>query len=1420
MDQSVKRKRGNWLLRLSPRKHLDTRLLIWFFAVSLLPLIIIGIVGSTMSKKTGNTAAIRTVSHSFEQQQVLISKYLESLRGQCALLASEASRKAIDLASPFFAGQPGHLGLSDILLISGDGRIFFSLHSGADRTINIPDQGNDGSPEQNLLSRAVQRVQAEKKLVMSEIGTIPGSGGGRFFFMVAPVENAPSGLPVYLACQYPADSLRRMLWEIASLGNTANCYLFDRDKRIILSSKPGNPGHTASGLLNNSKVDDWLRQLGPDKSQGDYPDDKVTLYRTDNGTEILGTISPLKDLREYGPEYFLLQEIGPSDAFGYSDIINFIMIGLIVIIFILVTITSILITRRIIKPINQLSEWARQVALGNLSYVQIRNREDEIGNMTRSFTEVVDSFNEVAEVTEAMAIGDFSKTLRIRCDQDRLGISANQMLSSFNSVIAQTQRISQGDYSADILPRSEKDILGKSLYDMTVTLRDTSAAIRRQDWMKSGMASLSLLMTGDKTLQELTRDVTRFIVTYLDAQMGLFYTVEPDECLQLLSTYAFADRKGNFSRLKIGEGLVGQAALEQQMILFSDIRSEAPSLNYGVNEKIPENFLIAPLVFSGQLTGVLQIGSVNGFTGQHQEFLKQASEPVAVALSTAQSRSKVRLLLEQTQEQAAKLQVQQEELRQTNEELEEQTRALKASEETLQSQQEELRVINEELEERTQTLEEQRDDIRKKNEALEQASREIERKADDLEQASRYKSEFLANMSHELRTPLNSILVLSQLLAENKKKNLTQKQVEFAQTIHSSGADLLELISEILDLSKIEAGKIELHPERIEVNEFAGEIEMQFRPVAEKKGLAFTATVHPATPASIVVDTQRLHQIIRNLMSNAIKFTEKGSISFEVHPVSSLPFDISPNLRLSDGLALSVTDTGIGIPEDKQGVIFEAFHQGDGTTSRKFGGTGLGLTISRSFAALLGGEILIKSKPGSGSTFTLVIPVNHSHDKAVKQSGSAIIHAPVTADEGNSPGGNASVAIMPHHQDHYLDDDRDIVQQGEKILLIIEDDLSFAGILRDMAHEKGFRCLVAPDGESGLHLADFYTPSAIILDIGLPGIDGWTVMDRLKHNPATRHIPVHFISADEKSTEALKMGAIGYLTKPVSLEKIETSFGRIEEVISKPVKRLLVAEDDMMMQKIIVDLIGGRDVKTTAVSKGAEVIQLLGTESFDCMILDLGLEDMTGFELIEQIRTRKEISYLPIIIYTGRELTKAEEEQLRQYADSIIIKGIRSPERLLAESTLFLHRVETNLPKEKQEMLKMMYNREDVFQGKTVMLVDDDSRNLFALSSVLEEKGMGVITAGNGLECLEKLKSKPKIDAILMDVMMPEMDGFEAMGHIRKMEHYAKTPVIALTAKAMKEDRERCIDAGANDYLSKPVDGQKLLSLLRVWLYR
>ncbi len=1054
-----------------------------------------------------------------------------------------------------------------------------------------------------------------------------------------------------------------------------------------------------------------------------------------------------------------------------------------------------------------------------------------------------------------LPIGNIRKNLQLMAQGDTTGVSEyhsadeiGQLADSYREMqsimlgqVNHARKVANGDFDSLLVPKSEKDELSLALNEMTRSLKSSRVKSDHDNWIKSNQHEMSFEIQGDLDLDRLSHRIIGLISKQLDALSGALFVFKNKKEVEFAAGFAVNADQAAKRSFKPGDGLIGQAMKDKKPILVEDVPEGYLDIYSGTGSTPPKHLMIVPCIYNSVTEGVLELGSVKPFNPASLEYLNLVAESIAIALQASKSRTELQDLLEKQQKMTEELQVQQEELRQTNEELqvqqeelrqaneelETQTRELEESKSNLQAQQEELRVTNEELAERSRAIESQKDSLKKKNDELEKARQDIEEKAREIEQVSRYKSEFLANMSHELRTPLNSILVLSQILSQNKDNNLTEKQVKSAQTIKSSGENLLVLISEILDLSKIESGKVELHTENVEIPAVVQDLHETFHSMAEERKLAFETAIDEDIPLYIQTDSLRLGQIMRNLISNAIKFTENGFVKLRVcRPLKPEQLPARFHGR-TDLIGFYVEDSGIGVAREKQKEIFDAFKQADGTTTRKFGGTGLGLAISRNFARLMGGDILLDSQTGKGSIFILLLPEASSVLKGPGLTSQQIVHekpaVEVHAQEMPEEKPEKSAVVEPAEESWIEEtsvlDDRKEIKQGDTFLLIIEDDNSFAQIVLDLAHEKNFKCMIAPNGETGLHYADYYGPSAIILDIGLPGIDGWEVMKRLQENPGTRHIPVHFMSGTDKSLEALKKGAIGFLTKPVTIDEINDAFDRIEGLISKPLKKLLVVEDDADMRHSIHELIGEENIKIVSVSKGQEAIELLKKESFDAMILDLGLEDMTGYDLLQKIGKRADSHNMPVIIYTGKELTREEEEKLKSYSDRIIIKGIKSPERLLAETTLFLHQVQSNLPEEKQKMLRSLHPKEDVMKDKVVLIVDDDMRNVFAVTSLLEDVGLKIVVGKNGRDGIEKLKGNP-VDLILMDIMMPEMNGYEAMEEIRKEMKYRKLPIIALTAKAMPGDREKCLRAGASDYLTKPIDSEKLLSMLRVWLYK
>lgn len=964
----------------------------------------------------------------------------------------------------------------------------------------------------------------------------------------------------------------------------------------------------------------------------------------------------------------------------------------------------------------------------------------------------------------------------------------------------------------------EMGLVTQSFNAMAEELEIKSREVEEQNWLRLGIAELDVLLRGDQSLDNLCTQVVTFMATYLQQQVGLMYVLDSEDVYRYAAGYAFQPGAGFSATIMKGDGLVGQAVQAMGIIEIFDVPDGYVTITSGLGAMAPKHLSIVPFVFNSQVEAVMELGSLARLTDRQKLFIQGTSDAIAIILASARGRHELHAALIQTRLQAEKLHRQQEELQTSNEEMEEQTQLLMASEGKLKEQQEELKAANEELEEKTEYLERNKKNIERKNQVLEELRLQLEKKAEDVAVASKYKSQFLANMSHELRTPLNSLLLLARLLADNKEGNLLDDQVESAEIIYRSGSDLLSLINEVLDLSRIEAGKMELRMAEITLLELQDSLSRNFRPVAAEKDLSFTVSVRDNCPATIVSDRLRLEQVLRNFLANAFKFTSRGGVEVEMYSPDDSAVFVRSGLTSLNTIAIDVRDTGTGIPQSKKEVIFEAFQQGEGGTARKYGGTGLGLTISRELANLLGGEIQLQSEENAGSTFTLFLP------KEAGSSGSAW-----SPQEGNSSvqlTDTLDGVVLPERQKNTIiptqtvADDRDSLSADDKTVLIIEDDVNFATTLLLFCRDRGFKGLVSLTGEDGLLLAEKYQPKAIILDIHLPGIDGWGVLEALKEGAATRHIPVHFMSAENIVPAAFSKGAVGFVTKPVGREELEQAIDNLESIIDKKMKDLLLVENDKDQRQAINRLINGSDVMIRSVASGNEAKVALRQKKYDCMIMDLGLPDMSGFELLEDIEKDQSIILPPIIVYTGKDLTKEEENELRHYAESIIIKGVRSEERLLDEASLFLHRMVEKMSEEKRQMLTLLHDGDQNLRDRTILLVDDDMRNVFALSKVLHDKGIKTLKAENGIKALEMLEKREDVDLVLMDVMMPQLDGLQTMRRIRAQEKFSQLPIIALTAKAMQKDKDACIAAGANDYMTKPVEINRLLSMMRVWLYR
>jgi signal transduction histidine kinase/CheY-like chemotaxis protein len=981
------------------------------------------------------------------------------------------------------------------------------------------------------------------------------------------------------------------------------------------------------------------------------------------------------------------------------------------------------------------------------------------------------------------------------------------------------QEISEGDVNLGVrLRSSSKDELGEMSSYFNKFMCRLEAIItqnREHSWIKTGQAELSEVIHREQKLNELGTSIIGFISKYIGAHVGAVYMKQENNTFQLIGSYAMTE--GHIrSEIKAGEGLSGQAILDKQISVIREIPDKYMYISSGLGEIKPYNITMVPCLLSDEVICLIELASTVTFTELQLEYLESVRSSIAISLNSVDSRVKLNELLDKTIIQSEELQLQQEELRQSNEELEEQAIALRDSEELLQQQQEELKVINEELMERTKTLVIQKDDIIEKNISLLKAQTEIEEKAKALEIASKYKSEFFANMSHELRTPLNSILVLSQLLASKKDNEpLTQKQKEFASTINSAGNDLLRLINDILDMSKVEAGKLIINAERVNLSELAENCEKVFGQIAINKGLSFNTKIDNALPQYIITDPYRLQQILNNLLSNALKFTDQGKVTLRIMQPDLIEIK-DLDIPADQTVAFRISDTGIGIPAEKHKEIFEAFKQSDGTTSRKYGGTGLGLYITKQLTELLGGSIHLTSQDGIGSCFTLVLPINHKNElpmnldqaSEVSKEESISFYKPDIMEVSQ----NVSISLGPEHVIS--------TETFRKTLLIIEDDKEFAKLLSDLASSEGYTCMIAHNGEKGIQLAKEKKPSAIILDIGLPDIDGWKVAEVLRYSKVTRDIPIHIISGSElEKVEDYKNGIIGYLQKPINIADINDIIEHLDAVINRNVKKVLMVDSDYQHSFDVAEVLNKQGILVKCVDTGNSAFDLLRKDSYDCIILDIKLNDMSGFDFLGKLR-EKRTNQIPVIINTEKELTKEEDDELKRQAECIIIKGSRSIHRLVDEVNMFLNSLNAKQENCGNISIRSSREKELTLEGGHVLIVDDDMRNVFALTGVLEEKGINVIVGRNGKEGIEKLKQKDQVDLVLMDIMMPEMDGYTTIKEIRGNNKYKNLPIFALTAKAMKEDRTKCIEAGANEYLTKPIDTEQLISLMKVWLYQ
>ncbi|CAM3600134.1 response regulator [Parendozoicomonas haliclonae] len=1348
---------------------LSRTLFSWFLALSLIPLIAVGIIEYNNARKniienrheelsTINLMLSRQIGDYFDDilvnlhfrsgKAVELLTSLQRLRDEKYPDVQEMTRspeyyEIIDKQGIEFIDLMRFYDYSDVLIGDADGNIVYSVGRYSDFGENL----FTGSLSDTKFAKTVRKAIDTNARLYADQHLYPPAGDEKISFFVLPLVNDREQIIGFMAAQiWAVDDIGSILNRSLDLSKHIEAYVIGQDK-LVRFSPTGEHSHEGE-MLDTKPVNEWLGHLTSDGQYvAEYEDEKsganggshdnnqyveqaelaqdssshIRVYPCVDGDIVIGVS---RNLEIAGTSMLILTEMDYDKALAPAIWFRNQLILILSVTSLLVLVIAGLITRRIVNPIRTITSWVNQVASGNYVDGEVINERNEIGVLSRSFQ------------------------------------------------------------------------------SMTERLRKVSSDNRSRSWHQEGQAQLNNAVRGEQAMAELCRNIITTICRYMDIPMGAMYVLKDGRRLQMMGSFSLSMRKKMGSAFALGEGLPGQAALEKQSITLL-VPEDYFAIESGLGSSGPDRVFVMPVIYEGEVRGVLEFALLGELEELHQEFLEAAKESIAIAINSALARERVQELLDKTTHQAETLQQQQEDLRTANEELEHQTKILKESEEELKTQSDELQRANVELEEKSESLFHQKEEIELKNEEIEKAREAIERKADELEQVSKYKSEFLANMSHELRTPLNSMLILARMLSDNEEGNLDGDQVESAQVIHKVGHDLLDLINDILDLSKVEAGKLEVNIEPVSLQDMLDQLRTQFTPIAGDKKLDFEVVAATDTQVNLETDGQRVMQIIKNLLSNAFKFTEKGGVKLRVSQQPPSPAFASDALRQHGAVCLAVEDSGIGIPRDKQDAIFSAFQQADGSTSRKYGGTGLGLSIAREMAVLLGGEMILTSEEGKGSVFSLLLPAKLSTFSSAQADAMTTVTHTAARPQTSSPE-KASVCIP---------DDREKLE-GSRPILIVEDDAEFARVLYRLATHHGCKGVVASTGADALSCSERYNPQAIILDLGLPDMDGRDILQALKQNAAAAEIPVHIISGRDNDGSLLTLGASEYLTKPVSSEKLEGLFSGFEKDNSGGV---LVVDPDSETAAVVHEVLNDRREVFHA-STAAEAREIIGSNHISHLILELALPDEKGDELLAALKFELGDAMPSVIINTSEEIDRERYKSLGSVSGTMVVKGENSSaQRLQDEVAMFLNSVARPASK-RSKPAAMPRNGDGALKGRKILLVDDDLRNTFALSKALQKYELDIVLADNGELALKQLEDEGDVELVLMDIMMPVMDGYEAMKRIRQMERFKELPVIALTAKAMAEDRDKCIKAGASDYLTKPVDVEKLVAMLRVWL--
>ena len=1289
-------------------------------------------------------------------------------------------------------------GFADLYLLSPVGDVLFSAEGKSENGTNLirgPFMGGQ-------LARVFIRANTLMETSISRRVKTGSTSNILVTYIATPVFEDGSLIGV-LAAQLDSTHLYKQFANYTGLGKTGE---------VIFAERANGNAVIINRLRHNTELSSQqFVKIGADKG---LPIQKAVVGDRSSGVAIDYRDEQVIAAWRYLPELDMgiVLKIDTREAFALAEIQQNKIVIFVVFSLVASLLAAFYFSRWLSRPLVVLTDATNAFAKGDMrGHIPIGSR-DEMGRLAEAHNQMLDNAKQIVEQIDGISHGDFNAEITLRSERDVLGIALQRLASSLHGTAEIASLVAKGNYDTEMEIKGPKDELGGALNKMILRLKE-------RDWQQQGRQLVADVLREQRPLEELCNLVIATLCKFFNASVGTVYTAEEGGTLQFRSGFSHSPSASHTLTINPGQGLLGQVAIQKTPIVIDRVPEDYLSIESSLGETAPRHLLVYPVVHADAIQVVMEFASLEPFAASTINMLDMLAPSIGINIVAARARDQQQLLLEETLKQSLalkkserELSEQQQELQASNEELTQQTEELNKSQDNLQQQREELRVINEELEE-------QKEAIAKQNVALEKARNEAEQKALEVEQASQYKSEFLANMSHELRTPLNSLLILAKSFAENEDENLNADQIEAGEIIHDSATDLLDMINGILDLSKIEAGKMIVHAAEMQVALFSQQIRRQFKHVAANKQLEFDVEVANDIPTSIYTDEGKLGQIIKNLLSNAFKFTSEGGITVRLQVPEESVADAA-------ALAIEVTDSGIGIPEKKQALIFEAFQQADGSTSRSYGGTGLGLSICRELSRMLGGKIEVRSVPGSGSTFTLFLPERlPESDNVIDVKNDARAKASEEPDQVEKvrQTEKPKLTVIPSastQPETTVDDDREQIEANDETMLVIEDDPAFAGVVVDLARRKGFKCLMAASGGDGVRLAQRYKPTGILLDLGLPDMDGAEVIEHLKTGTDTRHIPVHVLSGRDDAEEIANSNAVGVLTKPVTPEDLGNALSKISDFANNKVRELLIVEDDPSTQAVIQRLIGGDNINTTVAKSGTESLKLLRKVRYDCVVLDLGLPDMDGFELLDKIASNNEISKPPLIVYSARDLSESDYEHLRSYTNSIVVKGVCSETRLRDEAALFLHSVQHKLAEEKPRVITAQDDSDcEDLRGKTILIVDDDMRNIYALSRSLKKRELKVLVAKDGEKALQQLEEHGgEIDCVLMDIMMPVMDGYETTQKIRQQDHFQDLPVIALTAHAMADDRERCLQAGASDYMTKPVEIERLLAQLKVWL--